>query len=650
MSNSARRRLDNLDQLVADFQVPRDEDLGYQIAYKLWESLDTPMSLSCYLLLKYKEYEQLVGRKCRPQDYSDVSSFDDDYQAVSFLKKYPDFPGMAEKAELKAVETFYKAEDICADANQRLRAFRRSQNTSFQVRSVIYRAAEICLEVLGPYVNTDLWFSSCRFGPGVSDTCRGLGTSYNKLDAPLSVTRAFHEMGLQLVAGSPSWSRTVHRTGLGEVTLESGRKATTFETPPEIGLKDLRTTIGNTVTFVPKTALTDRAIAIEPHINIFAQLGLGSMIRGKLKKHGVDLDHQAEHHANLALSASLAGDLATIDLSMASDTISYEVVKELIPPKWFHALDLTRSRSGVIKGTVHHYEKFSSMGNGYTFELETLIFWSLARACCDYESVGLYDERGLICSCFGDDIIVPTKVEPLLKEVITFCGFSYNVDKTYVKSAFKESCGHDYYVGTNVRPIFQKESITDVNAVIGVANRIRLKAHSRNRYFGCDLRFRRVWLDTLAVIPKTLRQSLLGPAAVEANYYSGKTRLVGGDTSIIENLDYASSSPFVLFDRETAGYTYGRLSCVKRALSPSSAYALIASALYENRNERTRSMSSKPRDKLLEALGLRIAASEGQTSRAGGFTTQFVLDVESQPCFSQTVGHVELWPNLGPWI
>lgn len=636
MSNSMRRRLDNLDQLVADFQVPCEKDLGFQIAYKLWESLNTPVSLSCYLLLKYEEYEQLVGKKCRPQDYIDPSSFDDDYQSISLLKKYPDFPGMAQKARLKAVELFWKAEAICEDANSRLRAFRRLQNTSFQVRSVIYRASEICLEVLGPRLNTDLWFSSCRFGPGVSDTCRGLGTSYNKLNAPLSVTGAFHEMGLQLVAGSPSWARSVRKAGLGEIFIGSPPKAAiTFEAPPCIDLNDIPTTVGNSVTFVPKTALTDRAIAVEPHINIYAQLGLGSMIRGKLKKAGIDLDHQADHHANLALSASKVGDLATIDLSMASDTISYEVVRELIPPMWFHALDLCRSKSGIIDEAVHHYEKFSSMGNGYTFELETLIFWALARACCDYKSACIYDERGLICSCFGDDIIIPARVEPLLKEVMTFCGFTYNADKTFVKSAFRESCGHDFFAGTNVRPIFQKESITDVNAVIGVANRLRLKAHSRNRYFGCDLRFRRAWLDTIAVIPKTLRQSLLGPAAVEANYYTGKTRMVGGDTHIIENLDFATSSPFVLYDRETCGYTHGRLSCTERTLSPTDVYALLASALYENRIEKARSASVLP---------------GSDTPEVPGFTTQFVLDVDTQPCFSQTVGQVGYWPNLGPWL
>lgn len=647
MSSSMRRRVDNLDQLVADYVCgSKKAPHAFTVAYELYEAIDTPVSLACYLLLKYREYEQLAKKGVSPQNYLSVGHFDDDYQAVSYLKKYSSFPGMAKKARAAATASFYKAEEICREANLRLRAFRRSQNTSFSVHSVLYRAREICHAVLGRF-NTDLWFHSCRFGPGVSDTCAKPGTSYYKLGSPLSVTKAFREMALQLVAGSPSWARAARRQGLGDFS---------YEGPPSLRLQDLRLTIGNTVTFVQKNASTDRVIAIEPHLNIFAQLGIGSMIRGCLKRAGIDLDHQADHHATLAEIASIIGDLATIDLSMASDTICYEIIRELIPSDWFHAMDLVRSKTGVLNDEVVHYEKFSSMGNGFTFELETLIFWSLSRAASEYVGAQLYDERGLICSCFGDDLIVPVKAEPLLKEVLGFCGFTYNTDKTYVKSAFRESCGHDYFVGVNVRPIFQKETITNVETTIGAANRLRLKSYSRNRGFGCDHRFRRVWLACLKPIPQSLREALLGPASVEANYYTGKTRLVAGDTHIVDNLDSASRSPFVRYELSAGGYSYGRLGTHIHQVVPDDFYAIVASALYECRTLEacapqvygiTMRNRTSTRDQLFLRPENRRWGNWGDDS-TGRSSSQFLG--RGQTCFSQTVGHVESWPNLGPWI
>jgi hypothetical protein len=93
------------------------------------------------------------------------------------------------------------------------------------------------------------------------------------------------------------------------------------------------------------------------------------------------------------------------------------------------------------------------MGNGFTFPLETLIFFSLAQACCeseDYEKVSVY----------GDDIIVPVYAVPLLTKVLTSCGFLVNASKSFSSGPFRESCGKDYLLGTDVRPCYIKDALS----------------------------------------------------------------------------------------------------------------------------------------------------------------------------------------------
>jgi hypothetical protein len=162
----------------------------------------------------------------------------------------------------------------------------------------------------------------------------------------------------------------------------------------------------------------------------------------------------------LAQIGSNDGSLATIDLSSASDTVAREVVRFLMPESWYERLDLCRSKVGELDGKWLRYEKFSSMGNGFTFELETLIFWGLAIACV--RSCGLETDKVRV---YGDDIIVPVDAYDFLVEVLSYCGFTTNSSKSYKSGAFRESCGKDYFNGHEVRPFFQKEYLNGVETL-----------------------------------------------------------------------------------------------------------------------------------------------------------------------------------------
>ena len=135
---------------------------------------------------------------------------------------------------------------------------------------------------------------------------------------------------------------------------------------------------GNKVTTVPKSYKTNRVIAIEPSWSMFFQKGVGRMIRKRLRRFGQLHPDAQERARNFARVGSDTGLLATLDLSSASDCVSLALCEMLLPQDWLDHMLSMRSQVGEWDGGVIPYRKISSMGNGYTFELETLLFYALA--------------------------------------------------------------------------------------------------------------------------------------------------------------------------------------------------------------------------------------------------------------------------------
>lgn len=201
----------------------------------------------------------------------------------------------------------------------------------------------------------------------------------------------------------------------------------------------------NRVTFVPKNYKTHRTIACEPTAALPFQLAFDSYVKTRLRRYGCDLRTQ-EKNQELARIGSVTGEFATLDLSMASDTLSYNTVAWLLPVNWFQFID--RLRAKRYNGDVGsgEYAKFSSMGNGTTFALETLIFLACIRA------VG--SKQG---TTYGDDLIVETELVPKLLKLLRFLGFRINTSKSFVVGPFRESCGADWLSGRLVTPFYVRK-------------------------------------------------------------------------------------------------------------------------------------------------------------------------------------------------
>jgi hypothetical protein len=219
----------------------------------------------------------------------------------------------------------------------------------------------------------------------------------------------------------------------------------------------------NRVTTVPKDSLTDRTIGCEPEGNLPVQLTIDSYWKENLLKVGCDLRDQTRNQ-RLALQGSLDDSLATIDLSMASDTVALNTVLFLFPEDWVQVL--MSLRSPCYKGAFGYgtYQKFSSMGNGFTFALETILFRAAVLA-----------TGSEVCSVYGDDIICDASHYDAVIRLLRFLGFKANGKKSYRTGPFRESCGADYHSGVAVRPFFWKGTPTNrselahyVNGLAGI--------------------------------------------------------------------------------------------------------------------------------------------------------------------------------------
>jgi hypothetical protein len=422
-----------------------------EIYFALCKESDTPVSLSAWLRYKY-DHKSFLEMEFRPGDYleKDTDRFKRDYAVCSILSKWKGL-NSGVNLESVALQKFDTSEVECRQTNLRLRVSRRSPIQE-DLAGWIFRSRVKIAKLLGPF---SLHCVSPFFGwgPGATHdiTRRRAQVDKKMTTVPMTVSGGAIELLESVIRQDLHWSCAI----LG--VMPEGPFSFTADC-------FLRTDTCKVKT-VPKSAKTDRVIAIEPTGNLFLQKGVGGYFRRRLKQHGIDLDDQAVNQ-DLARNALNCG-LATLDLKAASDTVSRELVYELLPVDWAFFMDAIRSRRALKPdGTEIELEKWSSMGNGYTFELETLIFWALATSVLESKSPwGTF-------SVYGDDIVISKECAPDLVRLLEFVGFTVNKEKSFLDGLFYESCGKHYFNGHDVTPLYQKEPLHGSVELIRLHNRI----------------------------------------------------------------------------------------------------------------------------------------------------------------------------------
>jgi len=203
---------------------------------------------------------------------------------------------------------------------------------------------------------------------------------------------------------------------------------------------------------VPKNEKENRIIAAEAELSLYLQRGIGVALRRRLRRVGCDLKDQ-QNNRRAAFHASVMGDSVTVDFSAASDSFSLGLINRVCPESLLSLLHFCRAPAIKIDvlgyKRIHVLEKISSMGNGYTFELESLVFLALARAAthmtgCDITDVFVY----------GDDVVLPARSYPVFQEIMTKLGFLFNKQKTLTEGQLRESCGKYFHRGKDVTPFY----------------------------------------------------------------------------------------------------------------------------------------------------------------------------------------------------
>jgi len=383
-------------------------------------------------LINDRDFDGLLNYGPNPKLHrGDPSDLIHAAQVVGFFKKFEPL-GSTFKVDRKAKawKKFLTSEENCKETNA---VFRLWQSGGFyippDVSAELFRAKEKIAHILGQCPS----FSAIlpRLGPGASTTEKRIKAvpSY-KLVPPFECAPNTVPYLESIFALNPHLQDFIPDDGEFHDDIV------------EIGYGRLE--------FVPKDALNYRSIVVEPVLTSMYQLGIGEVISQRLRLVGIDISDQSRNQ-ELARLGSIHNHLCTLDLSSASDTISYALVKFLLPDDWFSLLTSFRSTFVTYQGVACELQKFSSMGNGFTFPLETLLFFALTWASSEHRD---------IISVYGDDIICSSLDAQRVERLLSFCGFTVNREKSFADGPFRESCGKDYYLGTSVRPYYQKARVS----------------------------------------------------------------------------------------------------------------------------------------------------------------------------------------------
>jgi hypothetical protein len=214
------------------------------------------------------------------------------------------------------------------------------------------------------------------------------------------------------------------------------------------------------VCLVPKDSRGPRVISCEPAALMYVQQGLMRKLYSLLEtshitRGQINFIDQGVNQG-LAYQGSLNDNLATIDLSDASDRVSLNLIRRVFPSDWVECLEACRSEETILpNGVVVKLNKFAPMGSACCFPVEALVFWACAQA-----TTRLLFGLNRPVYVYGDDIICDASFARGIMVGLESVGLKVNRNKTYVSGPFRESCGGDFHRGMDVTPIRVRKMFT----------------------------------------------------------------------------------------------------------------------------------------------------------------------------------------------
>lgn len=253
---------------------------------------------------------------------------------------------------------------------------------------------------------------------------------------------------------------------------------------------------------VPKTLKGPRIIAIEPTCMQYAQQAVSADLVRSLESYYITRGHinfyDQQVNRKLAMSASMNGKFATLDLSSASDRVPYSLAINMFDthPDLRDAISACRSKQARMPdGEVIPLLKFASMGSALCFPVEAMYFYT----CCVVALIRSHDLPVSLRSIelvskdiyvYGDDIIVPANVAEIVIETLQEYCCKVNTSKSHWNGLFRESCGMDAYAGYEVTPTYlrrllpyDKQSAPELISAVASSNQFYRKGYWRTADF-----------------------------------------------------------------------------------------------------------------------------------------------------------------------
>jgi len=215
--------------------------------------------------------------------------------------------------------------------------------------------------------------------------------------------------------------------------------------------------------------------------------------RDRLLLKVIGFDDQVPNQ-ELARQGSLDQRTATLDLSDASDRVSNQLVRAMFH-RWPHllaAVDSTRSRRAVLPdGRTLRLSKYASMGSALCFPVEAMVFTtliflgiqrSLNETLCRKDLFDLSDSVRI----YGDDLIVPVDHVQSVIRTLEHFGARVGSDKSFWTGKFRESCGREYFNGTDVSIVRVRQGfptslqdVTEVESIVSLRNQLYMSGYWR---------------------------------------------------------------------------------------------------------------------------------------------------------------------------
>lgn len=206
----------------------------------------------------------------------------------------------------------------------------------------------------------------------------------------------------------------------------------------------------------------------------------------------------------------------TLDLSNASDSVPWELIKAMFPRKWVILLGATRTKTIAIRDGSGEYAplKFAPMGSAVCFPIQSIVYASVVVFAYYLHSQGWHPGdvipsrapklaqwfRGHVASLpgggkyvrpvvYGDDIACDHRATHIVIILLEALGFVINKAKSFTSTqAFRESCGAYFFEGEDVTPTLWKakapyEEIDGdtLEPVTDLANRLGQRGWSKSR-------------------------------------------------------------------------------------------------------------------------------------------------------------------------